>query len=376
MEVRLLVKNAKASAKQVRLGPKTVIGRGTECNLRIASAQVSRKHCVITVADSRVHVRDLGSANGTFVNGEQLPKDGETVLIPGSHLEVGPLSFVINYSPPPPPPRAPLPPAVDEAEARRKAAEAAAEIQALVPTPGDGEETKDYFPAKSRAPSASSPPPPVSVEETAGPALEETDFHPAPQPATSEAAPPVEPGETTVDPRLAGRVKAEGESVLSDPLGGGTDLYFEEDDAIPLFPEADIPEALPAHDEDPDAPGPAAEEPVAEEPAASPPAEKPKSKGWGIMKFLRRDKKRSKDSAPAPAPSTATSAKESSSPEEDEDAETVMMSPADDPDSTAPLSDDDQAAAWLTEDSPPVRKPSKSGPSEDDDAFNNFLKNT
>ncbi|HEY2253887.1 MAG TPA: FHA domain-containing protein, partial [Planctomycetaceae bacterium] len=68
MEVRLVVAHPSAESKQIRLGPETLIGRGHDCKLRISSSQVSRRHCVIKVADAGVSVRDLGSANGTRLN--------------------------------------------------------------------------------------------------------------------------------------------------------------------------------------------------------------------------------------------------------------------------------------------------------------------
>src|SRR5262249_15881764 len=52
---------------------------------------VSRHHCVFTVDDFTVRLRDLGSTNGTFVNGERI--QGQVVLKAGDHVVVGKLSF-------------------------------------------------------------------------------------------------------------------------------------------------------------------------------------------------------------------------------------------------------------------------------------------
>ena len=76
MIVRLLVSNDKANVKKVVLRSDTVIGRSSDCNLRIASKEVSRKHCSILLSDRVVRVRDLGSANGTFLNGSQIEAVG------------------------------------------------------------------------------------------------------------------------------------------------------------------------------------------------------------------------------------------------------------------------------------------------------------
>jgi len=46
-----------------------VIGRSRECQVRIPAPEVSRKHCLLEIDPPCVRVRDLGSRNGTFVNG-------------------------------------------------------------------------------------------------------------------------------------------------------------------------------------------------------------------------------------------------------------------------------------------------------------------
>jgi FHA domain len=103
MIVRLLVSNDKANVKKVVLRSDTVIGRSSDCNLRIASKEVSRRHCSILLSDRAVRVRDLGSANGTFLNGLQIEANVDVPAPPGSELEVGNVRFVINYDAPVPP---------------------------------------------------------------------------------------------------------------------------------------------------------------------------------------------------------------------------------------------------------------------------------
>lgn len=61
-----------SSGKQVPVLPQMVIGRHTECNLQLAEGQASRRHAKLTVAEDGVWLEDLGSANGTFVNGVQI----------------------------------------------------------------------------------------------------------------------------------------------------------------------------------------------------------------------------------------------------------------------------------------------------------------
>ncbi len=97
MQARLKVLHDKANVKQVKLLPVTLIGRSTECNLKIASSQVSRAHCRITLSDDTVYVEDLGSANGTLVDGKLLQAHLPTAIAPGAMLVVGPAEFQVDY---------------------------------------------------------------------------------------------------------------------------------------------------------------------------------------------------------------------------------------------------------------------------------------
>lgn len=97
MQVRLEIAHRKANVKRVVLRSDTVIGRSSTCNLRIASNQVSRRHCQISVAENGVLIRDLGSSNGTFVRGEQVPPNQDILLSSGEEVSVGPIKFVVRF---------------------------------------------------------------------------------------------------------------------------------------------------------------------------------------------------------------------------------------------------------------------------------------
>ncbi len=69
------------------------VGRHDDCLIRIRSSQVSRRHCELFEDDTKLMVRDLGSANGTFVNGkrvlgQQILKSGDVLTIGGVTLRV------------------------------------------------------------------------------------------------------------------------------------------------------------------------------------------------------------------------------------------------------------------------------------------------
>ena len=95
MEVRLVVSSGKNAGRVVPVtGERFFIGRAEDCQLRPNTDLISRHHCVITIADGFVTVRDFGSRNGTFVNGERIR--GEEELNNGDRLSIGPLNFVVE----------------------------------------------------------------------------------------------------------------------------------------------------------------------------------------------------------------------------------------------------------------------------------------
>jgi len=65
---------------------KTTVGRVSDNAFEIAEASVSSHHCEIVLRGNDVVVKDLGSTNGTFINGEKID---EGVLKPGQILRVG-----------------------------------------------------------------------------------------------------------------------------------------------------------------------------------------------------------------------------------------------------------------------------------------------
>lgn len=69
------------------------IGRQSTANIRLLHPTVSGLHAEIGRAGQQLHVRDLGSRNGTFVN--EMPIRAETLLKPGDTLRVGPLHLVV-----------------------------------------------------------------------------------------------------------------------------------------------------------------------------------------------------------------------------------------------------------------------------------------
>jgi pSer/pThr/pTyr-binding forkhead associated (FHA) protein len=112
MKLSLVVMTAgksKGQAIPVNL-PQFIIGRDPQCNLRPASAVISKRHCAVLVKEGKVFVRDFDSTNGTFVN--DVPVKGESPLKNEDVLKIGPLEFKVvidaktPVTPPPPKPAA------------------------------------------------------------------------------------------------------------------------------------------------------------------------------------------------------------------------------------------------------------------------------
>ena len=57
-----------------------VVGRSSECDLVLASDIVSRRHATIAVGPVDIRVKDLGSSNGTYINGARVLGEGVAVL--------------------------------------------------------------------------------------------------------------------------------------------------------------------------------------------------------------------------------------------------------------------------------------------------------
>lgn len=70
------------------------IGRHDDCLIRIRSAQVSRRHCELFEDGDKLMLRDLGSSNGTFVNGKRVL--GQQILKAGDVLTIGGVTFRVD----------------------------------------------------------------------------------------------------------------------------------------------------------------------------------------------------------------------------------------------------------------------------------------
>jgi hypothetical protein len=77
--------------------PVTLLGRGTDCDLRLVDGGVSRHHAELRVENDQVVLVDRGSTNGTFVNGQPVRR---VVLTDGTHITLGRTTLVFRQERP------------------------------------------------------------------------------------------------------------------------------------------------------------------------------------------------------------------------------------------------------------------------------------
>ena len=89
---RMILKGPAGDATEFPLGENNILGRSTTASVRLADREVSRKHSQVDKEGDDYVLRDLGSSNGTFLNGKRIfgptkLKDGDEVVIGTSKME-------------------------------------------------------------------------------------------------------------------------------------------------------------------------------------------------------------------------------------------------------------------------------------------------
>lgn len=94
MDINLVLFKKDGSRKTFPLPSSvTVIGRRNDCDLCIPLMSVSKKHCQLNCDQGVLRIRDLGSRNGTYLNGKRIDK---ATIKAGDYIEVGPLTFLFE----------------------------------------------------------------------------------------------------------------------------------------------------------------------------------------------------------------------------------------------------------------------------------------
>jgi pSer/pThr/pTyr-binding forkhead associated (FHA) protein len=83
----------------------TLVGRKDDVDLRLEHKSVSKLHCVIVKTDGLLLIRDLGSTNGTRVNGTRVRR---AALLPNDNVNIASFRFKVYFGPGEAPP-APVP---------------------------------------------------------------------------------------------------------------------------------------------------------------------------------------------------------------------------------------------------------------------------
>jgi transcriptional regulator with GAF, ATPase, and Fis domain len=91
--IQVIVMSGSAKGTSRRIGERLRIGKAVDNDLVLADDTVSRHHCELTRAADGVHVRDLGSTNGTKVQGARVT---EAVVQPGVVLKVGEIEIALR----------------------------------------------------------------------------------------------------------------------------------------------------------------------------------------------------------------------------------------------------------------------------------------
>jgi len=96
MKLSLLVMTpGKQQGKSLEIKtPQFLVGRDPQCQLRPASPLISKRHCALLIREGKAFIRDFGSTNGTYVNGQRV--EGERELHHDDLLKIGPLEFTIR----------------------------------------------------------------------------------------------------------------------------------------------------------------------------------------------------------------------------------------------------------------------------------------
>jgi pSer/pThr/pTyr-binding forkhead associated (FHA) protein len=99
----LVVENGPLAGQRLEVEAELTIGRDG-ADVVIDDVKLSRRHAVFRVVDGGLEVEDLGSTNGTFIDGQRI--DARTPIKNGSHVQLGGSSFVAEIEAPLRPPQA------------------------------------------------------------------------------------------------------------------------------------------------------------------------------------------------------------------------------------------------------------------------------
>lgn len=73
-----------------------VIGRDSCCDLKLSDEFVSARHCKVFFKNEHFYIEDLGSTNGTFIDGTEVASSTSMPIAPGQSIQIGVSVLKIN----------------------------------------------------------------------------------------------------------------------------------------------------------------------------------------------------------------------------------------------------------------------------------------
>lgn len=105
-KIQLCIGSPHADPLILEVTKRHVIGRGEETSdvdimlspFEAVQNGVSRRHAALDVINKTLTISDLGSTNGTFINGQQIPSGNRRVVRDGDELHLGSLAIYVFFS--------------------------------------------------------------------------------------------------------------------------------------------------------------------------------------------------------------------------------------------------------------------------------------
>jgi len=93
--IEIIIKSVFSSPTTLKLKEgEYIIGRDPSCQVVLTDPYVSKKHVRLFYRDGKWYVEDLGSRNGTYINGEDIRGRGAVEVKPGTEVILG-LSVIV-----------------------------------------------------------------------------------------------------------------------------------------------------------------------------------------------------------------------------------------------------------------------------------------
>jgi pSer/pThr/pTyr-binding forkhead associated (FHA) protein len=148
---------------------RAILGRSQTCDIVLPGTHVSRQHAELYFQSGRLHVKDLGSSNGTYVNRKKVQ---EAVVNPGDELRFDTLVFQLE---------APEAPVVESTSGDKTSFRPVVADTAVAPAPKPAAQAPAAAPAPRATPAPAAKPSAAAVKPAAAP-------RPAPVPASTAAS--------------------------------------------------------------------------------------------------------------------------------------------------------------------------------------------